>query len=355
MIIVLTTDLNGTGLPFRDVHGTADEPIVVRGPRDGPRARFTIRACCNTVSFRNSSYIEIYNLELDGSGMTELGVSIDAVKAESQLETDTVHHILLENLFIHDHDYRQSTICISTKVIAWGWIIRNNVLTDCGTGMYLGNSDGRFAFFDSVIEGNYVTNTIGYNAQIKHQQPRPTLPQLPTGAHTTIIRYNVFSKANKGVVGELARPNLLVGHWPLSGEGVDDHYEIYGNFFYQNPTGEPLFQGEGHIALHHNQFINDGGGAVWIQAHNDVPRTIEVFNNRIVAAAEGLRIRSVDPNYTQRAINNTIFAELPLDTHERVQTMGNSTDRYRQEKAFRGELSCWPPRLDQAPTFPCID
>ena len=84
-------------------------------------------------------------------------------------------------------------------------------------------------------------DTIGYNMQIKHQNPRPTNIGMPTGPSKTIIRHNVFSKADNSI-GSSPRPNLLVGHFPLSGPGVDDVYEIYGNFFYQNPT-EALFSG----------------------------------------------------------------------------------------------------------------
>ena len=119
--------------------------------------------------------------------------------------------------------------------------------------------------------------SMGYNMQIKHQTgTRPT--GLGAPAHgTTTIRHNVFSKANNASTGGSARPNLLVGHWPLSGDGADDVYEIYGNFFYQNPTGEPLFQGEGNIALYDNLFVNTIASAnyeeaVWIVPHNELAR-----------------------------------------------------------------------------------
>ncbi len=60
---------------------------------------------------------------------------------------------------------------------------------------------------------------------------------------------------------ESPRPNVLVGHFPLEGPGVDDDYAIYGNFFYQN-RDEALFQGEGNVALYGNLFVNEYGDAI---------------------------------------------------------------------------------------------
>ncbi len=198
-----------------------------------PPAVFTARPCCNTVSITDSSYLEIRNLELDGLGLD----GVDAVKAEGPSgDANFAHHITIENLYIHGHDTGQQTVGISTKCPAWDWVIRRNVIASAGTGMYLGNSDGSAPFVNGLVEGNLVVDTIGYNVQIKHQNNRPALPGMPASG-TTIVRHNVFSKANNASTGVDARPNLLVGHWPLSGPGQDDVYLIYGNFFWANPTG----------------------------------------------------------------------------------------------------------------------
>ncbi|MCB0013279.1 MAG: right-handed parallel beta-helix repeat-containing protein, partial [Anaerolineales bacterium] len=261
-----------SGLPIDEMHGTAAAPIIIRGPASGPRARFLARSCCNTVSFGDASYIRIFNLELDGQGLA----NVDAVKAEST--GAFTHDIWLENLYIHDHDANQQTVGISTKAPAWNWTIRRNIIDSAGTGLYLGDSNGDAPFVNGLIEGNLIVDTIGYNMQVKHQNPRPNLPGMPTTGRT-IIRHNVFSKANNASTGGDARPNLLVGHWPLSGNGQNDVYEIYGNFFYQNPTPEALFQGEGNVALYNNLFVATTGDAIAIQAHNDVPREVRVFLN----------------------------------------------------------------------------
>jgi hypothetical protein len=307
------------GLPLSNLNGAAGNPIIITGPASGARAVFQADACIcvNTVSIRDASYIEIRNLELDGMGLA----GVDAVKAEST--ASFAHHITLENLYIHGHDADQQTVGISTKTPTWDWVIRRNIIASAGTGMYLGDSNGGAPFVNGLIEGNLITDTIGYNLQIKHQIGRPNLAGMPTNG-ITIIRHNVFSKANNASTGGNARPNVLVGHWPLTGSGASDIYLIYGNFFYQNPT-EALFQGEGNIALYDNLFVNRNGSAVNIQPHNDLPRTIRVFNNTVVATGIGIRVTGGDSGYQQKVIGNASFAATPINATDQSD---NVTDSY---------------------------
>ena len=81
----------------------------------------------------------------------------------------------------------------------WDWVIRNNIIRNAGTGMYLGNSPGNNPFVRGIIEYNLFEDTIGYNMQIKHQNPRPTNIGMPTGLSKTIIRHNVFSKSGNSI------------------------------------------------------------------------------------------------------------------------------------------------------------
>ena len=338
------------GLPIDDLNGTAGNPIIITGPESGAPAVFKARSCCNTVSIRDSSYVQIRYLELDGRdvGGTKLA-GVDAVKAES--DGQWAHHITLENLYIHDHDGDQQTVGISTKCPAWDWVIRGNIIDSAGTGMYLGDSNGGAPFINGLIEGNLVKDTIGYNVQIKHQtSPHPTGLGAPANG-TTIIRHNVFSKAANAATGDDARPNLLVGHWPLNGDGSNDVYQIYGNFFYQNPTVEPLFQGEGNVALYDNLFVNDVGEAIWIQPHNDVPKLIRVFNNTIVASGSGIYLTGGDPAQ-QRVIGNAVFAAPPINAPAQTQS-DNVTDSFANTANYlvnpTGSPTGSPSQLDLYP------
>lgn len=292
------------GLPVHRLVGTAAAPIRIRAANPSARPRFVSRGDRNTVSIVDSTHVAISDLDLVGDNLY-----VDAVKAEGH--SRFAHFITLENLRITGHGPHQQNVGISTKCPATGWIVRGNEITGGGTGMYFGNSDGNAPFVGGVIEDNLVVDTIGYNLQIKHQNPRPTDVGLPAGESVTVIRRNVFSKARNGSTGELARPNVLVGHAPLSGPGQSDRVVVYGNLFHQNPT-EALFQGEGHLALYNNVFVNRDGSAIHIQPHHATPGEVAVFGNTILAAGNGIRILGGAPEQRRRVWNNVVFAEITI-------------------------------------------
>lgn len=340
----LETGTYTDGLRLHNVHGTLGAPVTIAGPALGPRAVFHARDGYHTISLRDSSHIDIRNLELDGRHK-----AVDGVKAEGEgnLGCTSVHDITLENLYIHGHDGGQQTVGINTKCTAWNWTVRQIIVEHAGTGMYFGSSDGSTPFINGLIEHNVIVDSLGYNMQIKHQGPRPNIRDIPRHESTTTIRHNVFGKANHASTGDDARPNLLVGHWPLSGMGSHDVYQIYGNFFYQNPSGESLFQGEGHIALYNNLFVNHEGDAVRIRPHNERPRTIRVFNNTVLVGRHGIRITGSHRDYTQEVIGNAIFAgSIPLRGGDQAQ---NVVDTYRRADRYLRNPFDGPGRLDLRP------
>ncbi|HYO13248.1 MAG TPA: hypothetical protein VE685_08655 [Thermoanaerobaculia bacterium] len=292
------------GLNLWNKNGQPNRCIVVEGPVSGSPAIFVGSNSFNTVSLKNSSYIAVRNLTLDGQ--SRLG---DGVKAEAG--STYVHHILLENLTIRNHNNTEQSVGINSKAPAWNWVIRRNTISQTGVGLYLGGSSGQYEFVGALIEHNLIYSTKAYNMQIKHQLTRNTSLGIPSSA-TTIIRHNVFSKATGSVTAPYPFPNMLLGHWPLSGAGSTDIYQVYGNVLDENPY-EALFQGEGNIAFHDNLLVNrTGPAAVRFQRHNSVPRRLEVYNNTVVARGTGITISSADPAYPQRVLGNAVFAGTPL-------------------------------------------
>lgn len=293
------------GLPIHHLQGNHLAPITISGPTNQQPAIFVGRSGHNTVSIINSSHITIRNLVIDGAGLP-----VDGIKCEGH--ADWAHHITLENLQIYGHDNNQGIVAISTKCPAWNWIIRNNIIKNAGTGIYLGNSDGKAPFIAGLIEHNLITHTIGYNLQIKHQLPRPSAPNIPTEKQHTIIRHNVFSKTDQSNSKQSARPNLLVGHWPAYGSGKNDQYLIYGNFFYQNAT-ESLFQGEGKIAFYNNLLVNHQGNAIRIQSRSKQPDDINIFFNTILTANASIILSSSRSKSTSsyQITHNAIFTGVP--------------------------------------------
>jgi hypothetical protein len=320
------------GLKVYDVNGTPSAPITLTGPASGPPAVILGDAggdavlTPTTVAIGNASYVTLQHLEIDSRHLGADGVNGEYVS----------HHITLENLYIHGCSKDQGWVGISTnRAVTWNWIIRGTTITDCGTGLYLGNSDGNHQFIAGLIEHNLIYDTIGYNLQIKHQNPYPTdIPGLPMETTKTIIRHNVFSKVHNSATGDFARPNLLVDHWPLSGPGQENSYEIYGNFFYQNP-GEALFQGEGNFGFYDNLLVNtleSPWPAVNIFPHKDQPRDIRVFHNTLVVLNQGIWVSCAFPAYVpcdttfpRKVIGNAVFAGTPIQAADQSD---NSTDTY---------------------------
>jgi len=298
-------------------NGQPGKCIVIEGPATGSPALFNGSNTFNTISLVNVSYLVFRNLKLDGLGLAGDGAKVEATSTYA-------HHITLENIHFKNYAQISGRNAISTKGRAWNFVIRKNFIERAGVGMYFGKPDGTAEFVNSLIEHNVVHSSMLYNLQIKHQVGRATSMGIPTSG-TTIIRHNVFSKETGAATGVDSRPNVLVGHWPLSGAGSTDTYQIYGNVFYQNPT-EALFQGEGNIALHDNLFVNRGGPrAVRIQKHNNLPRRIDIFNNTVVSTNEGIAIFNGDLAYQQRVRGNIVFSAKPLTGGLQV---GNLTGLY---------------------------
>ena len=296
------------GLRLHGMQGSADAPITIQGPASGAPAVFLGRENANTISISDAAYVVIRNLILDGRDLP-----VDAVRVESR--SSWAHDMTLENLVIVNHGHDQQIVGISAQSPAWNWTIRRNIILGAGTGMYLGSFDGRHPFVHGLIEDNLVVDTIGYNLQIKHQNPRPAIAGMPTTDGTTVIRGNVFLKGNRSSHDRMARPNVLVGHFPASGPGVEDRYLVEGNVFFGNPT-EALFQGEGNVTLSHNLFINPYGDGIALQPHHAAPRRIEVVHNFMATRGVRLRVRGTDPQFPAILRDNDTFdmAGLAWDT-----------------------------------------
>ena len=292
------------GLPLRNLSGEDGRSIVIEGPAEGPPVTFEARDHTITVSLIDVSHVTIRHLHLRGNGRRA-----HAVVAEGRGRF--AHDVTLEHLDISGYDAAQAYVGISTKSPAWNWVIRNNRIARVGTGMYLGNSDGGAPFVAGLIEGNVVEETMGYNLQIKQQRPRSELDGMPRDGSVTVIRNNVFSKQAGGSQGPMARPNVLVGHWPLEGPGRNDRYLVHGNLFFQNPT-ERLFQGEGNVMVYNNLFLNLLGEAVAFLAHNDVPRDVHFLFNTVVSRGTAVRLTGAAAGHEQRVTGNAVFSEAPM-------------------------------------------
>ena len=337
-------------LRIENLLGSTQQPILIAGQPGLAKPVFLGNACCNTVSLKLSAYIYLKDIICNGQNI----VGIDAIKAEGGSNGWT-HHIVVEGFEINNYGADQQNVGVSTKCPSWDWWVHHNVITGAGTGMYFGDSDGEQPFANSLIEYNLVQNTVGYNCQVKHQNlnTRNLTIGMPASGKTT-IRYNVFSKAQNASSGSSARPNLLVGNFPASGNGANDYYEIYGNIFFQNPF-EALFQGTGNLGFYDNLLYNSVGGAgISIQSHNGFqPRDIDVFFNTIlVSGGSGISFSGVNTSYLQRAWANAVFSPTAISGGQQTE---NITGTFAQASQFLNAPSLPITSMDLTPQITMLD
>lgn len=293
------------GLPLTDLVGTPDDWITIEGPEQGI-AEIRQTQVANAVELRHCAYLALKRLSILGGGPEGIP-GLFGISAKGG-EKNLVHHILIEDCIISDWNTSQQAVGISTKTPTWGWTIRRNVIRNCGTGLYLGNSNGADPFIGGIIEHNLVETPIGYCMEIKFQKPRPELEGMPNAPARTVIRHNVFFKdATPSPDGD--RPNVLVGGFPESGPGSEDRYEIHGNVFWNNPR-EALLQASGRVSIHDNVFIGQdqtGHAAIALRDHDLPLRSAHVYHNTIVTTGEGIRVAAKDVEHLDICAN-VIFA-----------------------------------------------
>ena len=304
--LLLEPGMYRQGMPLHGLRGTQSQPITIRGPDNSSPAIFIGRIGHNTISLSNTAHVRISSLVLDGNNL-----EVDAIKAEGRKDCAHVHHIVLEDLLIVRHGADQQVVGISSMCPAWNWVIRRNVIVGAGTGLYLGQSDGSAPFVGGLIEQNLVIDTLGYNLQIKHQNERPSGIGMPTEQARTIIRHNLFSKANNAASGIHARPNVLLGHFPRHGSGSEDVHELTNNVFFCNPV-ESLVQAEGNMTITGNILVNPAGNAISIQPHHDIPKHVRLDRNFIAASGRGVSIAYASPSYPQIVIDNWLHSPAPF-------------------------------------------
>ena len=326
--------------------GTAPARITIQGPASGPPAIVTINPsdpdCCNVVQLTDTSFVTLRNLTVDSA----LQPFVDGVKANG-----ITHHIeIIDCIFVGQGSHQQ-TVAISTKGMAWNWVVRGNVITQAGTGMYFGDSNGTAPFINGIIENNLIVDTIGYNAQIKHQATYTQPAGLGAGPHRTTIRNNVFIKTRSqpswppGAV-DGGRPNLLVGGFPDSGFGTNDLYDIYGNFFYQNVDGEPLLQATGRVAAHDNILVGGSFRAMsFVNHENRAVRRAYAYDNTIYNSPTGIVVAG-GPLEDSRVSGNLIFAatgvNAPVQMQNAVDTVANAVNYVAAPSMTLGGMNFHP-------------
>ena len=345
--LMLEAGVYPRGLPLTACNGTAEDWITIQGPANGV-AEIRQSQEANCVELRQCSYVALKSLLIQGEGSSGIP-GLFGISAQGGAK-NSVHHILIEDCTISDWCTSQQAVGISTKTPTWDWIIRRNIIRRCGTGLYLGNSNGESPFIRGIIEHNLVHDSIGHCMEIKYQNPRPEIAGIPTTPSRTIIRHNVFIK-NDAPSPDGDRPNVLVGGFPDTGAGSADLYEIYGNFFFHNPR-ESLLHASGRVTIHDNVFADcpsTDSAAILLRDHDLPLKQAYLYNNTLCAVTRGVRIAS--PARERHAvIGNVIFATEPLVLHPSItevaeNIMGpiaSATDHLKKPVATLGLMDLHP-------------
>ena len=93
------------------------------------------------LELRNSSYLRIEGLVIDGRGMRDVDGIKTVVAGPATWDTDAVHHVDIVGVTIHDVSL-DSAVGISTKCTTWDIEVRDCRIYDIRTGLCIGNLKG---------------------------------------------------------------------------------------------------------------------------------------------------------------------------------------------------------------------
>ncbi len=308
-------------LEISNVSGSEKNPIVITNypNHSSKRARIHTKGKLNAVLVKNSSFIEISNLDVSAISIAEESSRQGEMRCGVLVTTDEpgeYQHIYLSNLVVHDVFFQEKgfsrpkgEVKTANGTQAYGWGIRliNNtanarlknikieksiVRNVAHTGIKLTSrlKDNTYGIFDFVIDGNVVEKTGGpgiqmsgvFNGHILNNKVDQSGSNDDTrkwgrgsglwtwGSSNVLIEHNTFSNANGP--GDSAGAHIdfncknIVLQYNLSRHNAGGFCEILGNNY--------------NCAYRYNISINDGyrikgengafqeGKTFWLSGYN---------------------------------------------------------------------------------------
>jgi hypothetical protein len=238
------------------VRGTASAPVVIKGA-DGEAVplitRLTSASIQNTINIEGATYLTVKGLEITGN-------EGDGINLNS-----TPSYITLENLHIHDVDvginFRSDMDHITVRR---NHIHRTGIDGGTGEGMYVGCNEASCVVHSSVIENNWIHDTLPGTTQGDGIE-------IKVGSHSNIIRDNViYNMSYPGifVYGGGAGVNTVEGNivWNcLEGIYAVADAIVRNNIVFNSGTGLSLYghsqvsQMKNVTAVHNTLYNNNDG------------------------------------------------------------------------------------------------
>ncbi|HET9941266.1 MAG TPA: right-handed parallel beta-helix repeat-containing protein [Candidatus Eisenbacteria bacterium] len=268
---------DGTGRISITVPGTAARPVLVRGAPDEARPLITRPAgstAQNTINIEGASYLTMSNLEISGNG-DGINMSLGP------------HHITIEDCEVHHVD-----VGINFRSSMNHVTVRRNHVHDTGMdgstgeGLYVGCNDGSCAVSESLIENNWIHDTMaatqGDGIEIK------------LGSWGNVVRDNV--------VYNTKYPGILLYGTMGNARNVVERNALWN-------CGDSGIQAAADAVIRNNLILESPGNGFNSQDHNGVtPNRIEFVNNTIVGGSPVLRLSNWANKQGMILANNAIYS-----------------------------------------------
>lgn len=293
------------------VKGTPTAPVIIQKAPGEARPLITrsVNASVqNTINIEGATYLTLSGLEIAGNGG-------DGVNMNSNPS-----YITLEDLDIHDVsvgvNFRSSMDHIT---------VRNNHIHrigeggDTGEGMYVGCNDATCAVTDSLIEGNWIHDTLGAS--------QGDGIEIKRGSHSNIIRDNVIHDTHYPCIllyGTEGNPrNLVEGNvmWNCGDSGIQVAADaiIRNNIILESPNNGLNSQDHQGVTPNNIEFIHNTivGGDPCLRMNNWGDKTGMVFaNNAIYCASNNFKISGLSGVTVRGNVIVPTISQLPIGGYQ---------------------------------------
>ena len=261
------------------VKGNPSAPVVIKGADGEATPRITRSASAsiqNTINIEGATYLTVKGLEITSNGGD--GINLNSNPS----------YITLEDLHIHDIDvginFRSDMHHITVR--------RNHIYHtgsggETGEGMYVGCNYAKCVVSDSLIEGNWIHDTL--------QASQGDGIEIKRGSHSNIIRDNVIYNTRF--------PCIL-----LYGTEGNPRNLVEGNVMWN--CRDAGIQVAADTVLRNNIILDSPENGLTSQDHQGVtPQNLEFIHNTIVGGNPCLRLASWSNKPGLIFANNAIYCE----------------------------------------------
>lgn len=256
------------------VKGTQNSPVTIQAAAGEQRPLITRDAgdaAQNTINIEGAEFLTISGLEISSNGGDGINMS------------GNPSYITIEDLIIHDIsvgiNFRSSMHHITVR--------RNQIFStnDTGEGMYVGCNNATCAVSESLIENNWIYNTLaatqGDGIEIKK------------GSHSNIIRDNVIYDTNY--------PCIL-----LYGTEGNPRNIVEGNVMWN--CGDSGIQVAADSVIRNNIILDGPGNGINSQPHQGAtPTNLELTHNTIIGGNPCIRLSDWDNKQGLIFANNAVY------------------------------------------------